>query len=429
LFHDRLEQSLLRSKRYGEALVGVLFLDLDRFKDVNDSLGHSAGDELLVRIASRLQAAVREVDTVARFGGDEFVILLENVADTEDVIRITERIQGSLEAPFQIGDRSIYTSASIGIVLCGREYTRYEEILRDADIAMYQAKGRGGGKFEIYAREMRERRLSRIKLENDLRWAIHHGELQLFYQPIVSLHTGTLMGFEALIRWNHPDLGLIFPTEFISVAEETDLILTMGRWALREACLQISEWRGVQADGLDLYMNINSSAKELLQSGYVQQVLAILDETKAEPSSLNLEVTESILIDRIDVVRDTLESLSRHGIGIQLDDFGTGYSSLSHIGRLPIDSIKIDRSFVSDMDIDQGKIEVTRSIIDMAKVMDLQVYAEGIESAWQLSMLRELGADFGQGYYICRPNEKVAIGEFIGSISIRPQVAPSAEGS
>jgi diguanylate cyclase (GGDEF)-like protein len=417
LFYDRLDQALLRSKRQGEALVGVMFLDLDQFKDVNDSLGHSAGDDLLTKIAGRLQAAIREVDTVARFGGDEFVVLVENVADTTDVTRIARRIQESLEAPFLIGKERIFTSASIGIVLCGREYTRPEEILRDADIAMYQAKEAGGAGHQIYRREMRERRLSRIKLENDLRWAVHNNELLLFFQPIISLQTEELSGFEALVRWNHPEVGLIFPAEFISVAEETDLILPIGRWALGEACCQIAKWRREPNRGNGLQINVNVSARELVQPSFLDQVMGTLEATGVLPAELNLEITESVLIEQWTMVSDILHRLSDSGIGIQLDDFGTGYSSLSQISRLPIDSMKIDRSFVSGLDADKSNLGIIRSVIEMGKQMGLRVYAEGVEAAWQLSLLRDLGADFGQGYFICRPNDREAIEAYIRSLT------------
>jgi diguanylate cyclase (GGDEF)-like protein/PAS domain S-box-containing protein len=405
LFLDRLAQVLAHSSSRDDYAFGVLFLDLDQFKIVNDSLGHNLGNDLLVAISELLEGCVRSIDTVARLGGDEFVILLEDIESLEDTIRVSDRIKQAFQASLQIGDHSIHTSASIGVVFSNGGYERPEDILRDADIAMYRAKILGKDRCVIFEPQMRKQAVARLELENDLRRALECGEFQLYYQAILSLAANQIEGFEALIRWRHPEHGILLPGEFISVAEETGLILPMGQWVLREACRQFQAWRA-NLPGVDsLYVSVNVSGKQLANPEYIHQVLEVLEETGIEPKNLRLEITESTLIENNALITDKLKILHQMGIQLYIDDFGTGYSSLSYIQHFPISTIKIDRSFVEQMsgDGDNNSSEMIQSILRFAKDMGLAAIAEGIETEQQFERLKSMLCNYGQGFYISRP--------------------------
>ncbi len=404
LFLDRLGQSMERARRQG-SVSAVLFVDLDRFKLVNDSLGHEAGDRFLAAIASRLERSVRTVDTVARvnsevtvarIGGDEFTILLEHVKHASDAIRVAERIQHCLKQPFELDGRHLFTSASIGIATSETAYSNAQDLLRDADTAMYRAKALGKARCEVFDVRMREAAIARLALETDLRRAIERNEFELHYQPIISLATGKLAGFEALVRWRHPERGLVSPEHFIGVAEETGLIVPLGSWVLHRACTQMSEWHRAHPSSDALTMHVNLSARQFVHPNLATEIAEILQETGLPASSLNLEITESAVIENPESVIELLGTLKALGLRISIDDFGTGHSSLSYLHRFPIDALKIDRSFVSAMTVEQSKI--IQAIVALAQALHLEVIAEGIETLDQLSRLSQLGSDGGQGY-------------------------------
>ena len=409
LFLDRLGCSIERATRHGEAFA-VLFLDLDRFKLVNDSLGHLAGDRLLIAIAERLERSVRAVDTVARvggqhtiarLGGDEFTILLEGVKHVSDAVRVAERIQDNLKRPFQLDGHEIFTSASIGIATSETGYNAPEDLLRDADTAMYQAKALGKARCEVFDADMREQAIARLDLETDLRRAVERKEFQLHYQPIVSFKTGMLAGFEALIRWRHPSRGLVEPARFIQVAEETGLIVPIGSWVIGEACRQLRAWHVELPWTAGLSVHVNLSGKQFIQSDLADEIAAVLRETELPASNLSLEITESAIIENPTAVVAILEQLKALGVQISIDDFGTGHSSLSYLHRFPINSLKIDRSFVSSMSSEQSGI--VSAIIGLAHALKLEVIAEGVETAPHLAQLTELGCEYGQGYLFAKP--------------------------
>jgi len=408
LFLDRLERSIGRTKRHPDHLFAVLFLDLDRFKLVNDSLGHVLGDQLLVAIARRLETCVRSSDTVARFGaehtiarlgGDEFTILLDDIRHVSDAVRVADRIHQNLAVPFNLGGRDVFTSTSIGIATSATGYDTPEALMGDADTAMYRAKASGTGRCEVFDSEMRDRAVARLQLETDLRRAIERQEFRMHYQPIVSLATSRITGFEGLVRWQHPDLGLVAPEQFISVAEETGSIIPIGLWVLREACRQMSAWHSTGYAHPPLTISINLSSKHFIESDLADQVDRILRESGLAASSLNVEITESTMMENTERVSATLRELTALGVRLAIDDFGTGYSSLSYVHRFPINSLKIDRSFVSGMGAGGERSEIVRAIVDLAHNLHLDVIAEGVETADQLAQLRAFGCDHGQGFF------------------------------
>jgi diguanylate cyclase (GGDEF)-like protein len=403
LFLDRLSQAIERSNRQGDYTFGVLFLDLDQFKIVNDSLGHTTGDELLISTAKLLESCIRTVDTVARLGGDEFVILLDDLNNLDQAIQVAERIQTALQSPFTLGDKSLYTSTSIGIVYSERGYERPEDALRDADIAMYQAKSQGKSRFIVFEPEMLKEAVARLELESDLRRASERGDFQLYYQPILTLAENKLAGFEALLRWNHPKQGFIPPADFIPVAEETGLIIPIGRWVLREACRQMQSWQTRFPASQDFYVSVNISARQLVDPGFTNQVLATLQESGLEARRLCLEITESTLMENNGVCEAAIRDLRKGGIEVFIDDFGTGYSSLSYIQRFPVKTIKIDRSFIEQIDHEGHNSELLTSILRFALDLELEAIAEGIETSQQLAQLKSLLCCYGQGYYISKP--------------------------
>ena len=401
LLIDRLSHALTRVNRRGDYIFAVLFLDLDRFKMINDSLGHTLGDQLLVTVARRLRECVRPDDTVARLGGDEFVVLLDGVQDVEEASTIADRIQKSLMSPISLGDHEVVTSASIGIAASSRKYEHPEQILRDADLAMYRAKTLGKSRQEIFDGDMQHHMLLRFELESDLRGALDRGELSVYYQPIISISDGSVVAFEALVRWSHPERGMVPPSIFVPIAEETGLVLPIGDWILETACRQMKEWLpNLPADRL-VSMHVNLSGRQFRHPDLVENVRATLERVGLEPSRLGLEITESVVMDNAASAAERLEQLRSVGVQLQIDDFGTGYSSLSYLHRFPIDTLKIDRSFIRDMLSDRKNIEIVRSITALAHELGMRVIAEGVETADQLAQLRELGCERAQGHFFC----------------------------
>jgi diguanylate cyclase (GGDEF)-like protein/PAS domain S-box-containing protein len=412
LFIDRVGRLVKHTKRRKDQLFAVLFLDLDGFKMINDSMGHQIGDQLLLGVASRLEKCLRVSDTVARLGetftvarlgGDEFTVLLDDIKDPGDAKRAAERMMKALASPFILGGKEVFTSVSIGIALSNPAYEQAEDVLRDADTAMYRAKSLGKGRYEVFDADMRARVMARLQLETDLRHALERGEFRNFYQPIVALASGDIAGFEALLRWQHPTRGLLAPIEFIPVAEETGLIRELGWWNLREACRQISVWRASFIAHPYLTISVNLSAKQFLQPNLVEDIRKLLVELEVPPEALRLEITESTVMADPSAAVEMLEKIKSLGIHLAIDDFGTGYSSLSYLHRFPLDTLKIDRSFISGMG-DQGEgIEIARTILPMANNLRLDVVAEGIETVQQVSLLKKLQCKYGQGYYFSRP--------------------------
>ena len=399
LFMDRLGVAIERNKRGGAGGFAVLFLDFDRFKLINDSLGHTVGDALLVALSKRLEGCVRPGDTVARLGGDEFTILLE-IDAVEGAERTAERIQKALSTPFVLAGHTLHSSASIGIVSHDVGHSRPEDVLRDADIAMYRAKALGRAGYQVFTREMRARAASLLTLENDLRGAIRKGELAVHYQPIVSVETGLPVGFEALARWTHPAHGSVSPAEFIPIAEEAGLIVELDRWVLRQACGQVRAWQEAFPGLPPLSLSVNVSGQGFARADLVERVSSILRDTGFDPRSLKLELTESVLMGSVNANFERLRAL---GVALHIDDFGTGYSSLSYLQRFPVDMLKIDRSFVQAMAERPESAELVRTITMMAKNLNLKVTAEGVETSEQLEHLRALGCEYGQGYLFAKP--------------------------
>ena len=398
LFTDRLDRALERAKRRDDFTVAILFLDLDRFKVVNDSLGHMTGDQLLIGVARRLESSMRRVDTVARLGGDEFVVLLEDIEDISEATQSAERIQAQLREPFILDESEVFTSASIGIAASTTEYSRAEDIIRDADIAMYRAKSTGKARYELFDKAMLGRAVELLQLETDLRKAVDREEFRMYYQPIVSLESGDVVGFEALIRWMHPARGLTFPDAFLPLAEETGLSLILGNWILREACNQLKSWQKSSALGSDLWVSVNLSSRQLLQPDLSKVVAQTLAEAQIVPRSLQLEVTEGIIMDDPEAATAVLVNLRALGVRLPIDDFGTGYSSLAYLHRFPISSLKIDKSFVKDVDSGGEDEVIVRTIVNLAHNLGMDVIAEGIETEEQLESLKALGCEFGQGF-------------------------------
>lgn len=395
---ERLELAINRAKCLENHRFAVLFLDLDRFKVINDSLGHLAGDQLLITIAQRLRTTVRSVDLVARLGGDEFVILLEEIQDIQEALHVTERIFSALQTPIRIEERDVYTYASIGIVLGTKEYAEASHLLRDADIAMYRAKTNGKGRYEIFNPAMHTQALKHLQLENDLRRAIDSQEFVLHYQPIVALDTGCLVGFEALIRWQHPTQGLKSPGEFIAVAEETGLITKLDYWGLWTACNQLASWQSSFPELCGLKVSVNLSALDLRRADLLDEIDRVLAQTRLRTECLTLEITESMLIDDPESTIQLLDQIKERGVQISIDDFGTGYSSLNYLHRLPIDSLKVDRCFVNQIQSGNRDRQIVETIVALSEQLELNTIAEGIETQAQLERLRELGYKFGQGF-------------------------------
>jgi len=404
-FVDSLRDALRRSLASGSP-VGILFLDLDHFKLINDSIGHHAGDQLLQAVAPRLRAHLRPGDIVARFGGDEFGILVDRLTDEDEALAIADRVAGAFKEPYSMGGADHFVTASIGIAVArsaGREPVDAELLIRDADAAMYRAKERGRGRCEVFDAEMRARAVRRLEIERELRHALERDELELRYQPVVALGSGEIVGLEALVRWNHPERGLLDPKEFVSIAEDSGMIEAIGRWVQETACRQALGWHELRPDKRPLDVAVNLSARQVAHRDLAELVHEILTRTGLEPVNLRLEVTESALVDESAGATTTLEMLSEIGVGLVLDDFGTGYSSLAYLNRFPFDALKIDRSFVDGLGVEQERTAIVEAVIGMARALSLDAIAEGVENEAQLSELRRLGCDYAQGHLFSRP--------------------------
>lgn len=405
LFMDRLRLATERTRRRKDQIYAVLFLDLDGFKSINDSLGHIVGDQLLIQISRRMKACLRTTDTIARLGGDEFTILLEDLSEERESLRIVARLQKELALPFKLGANEIQVTASIGVTWSNPKYQRPEEILRDADAAMYGAKASGKACYQLFATDRHASQLDAGNLGDDLDEAVERGELLLHYQPIVSLESGKLYAFEALVRWRHPQRGLILPSDFIPLAEQRGSILKIGTWAIREACHQLKRWQDRFGLHSSLAVTVNLSSKEFMQANLIDQVIEILQNTGVDPRALKLEITESIVMENIGNAAVLLQQLRALGIELIVDDFGTGYSSLSYLHRLPISSLKIDKSFVQGMVDKREHAEIAKTIITLARSLGIRVVAEGVETFEQLVALRQLKCDAGQGFFFSKPAE------------------------
>ena len=409
LFMDRLGLAIAHAKRRLSYTYAVLFIDLARFKNINDSLGHGAGDELLIAVARRLASCLRPGDTVARLGGDEFTILLDEVTDVDHATQVAQRMHREMAQPFRIQGHEVYVTLSLGITVgAGGDYDRPEDVLRDADTAMYGAKSSGKARDAVFDREMHDRAVALLQLETDLRRAVERCEFEIHYQPIVSLTTGEIDAFEALLRWRHPWRGLLMPDSFVPVAEETGLVVPIGWWVLREACQQIADWHVLPGACKPLAVTVNLSGKQFLQADLVERVQEILHNSGLDPRCLRLEITESTIMSKAEEAIEKLQGLRNLGIKVYIDDFGTGYSSLSYLHRLPVDALKIDRSFVSEMCHREDRSEIVGTIVTLARNLRIDVAAEGIETAEQVSRLRILSCHFGQGYFFSRPLGRVA---------------------
>ncbi|MEX2658443.1 MAG: EAL domain-containing protein [Acidimicrobiales bacterium] len=413
LLLDRIGQAL--SRRQPSGSVAALFLDLDRFKVVNDSLGHEVGDELIVSIAHRLRSVVRPSDTVARLGGDEFVVLCEGVGDPQDVIALSERIEAAVATPVNVGARGVdvVVAVSVGVVIADDNHVRPDDLLRDADTAMYRAKQRGGSRHEVFDDSFRVEAVGRLQVENELRHAIEDDRVRVHYQPIVDLTTGRISGVEALVRYEDPAGGLVQPVEFLTVAEESGLIVPLGARVLDEACRQAVRWR--REGGYLLQMSVNLSARQLTRPGFVDVVEKTLLEHGLEPGTLSLEITESALMDAALSNPNLLEGLKAAGPRLGIDDFGTGYSSLTYLRRFPVDFIKIDRTFVDGLGKDAGDTAIVKAVIGLGTALGLMTIAEGVETSQHLSVLRELGCDLAQGFHFARPLPADALTELLAS--------------
>ena len=432
LFLDRLQHALTLSKKRSNYKFAVLLIDVDEFKIINDSLGHTAGDELLIQIGQRLKDSVRQVDTVsrprasevlgrptnddtlARLGGDEFTILLDDIRDPIEAVRVAERVQAELATPFVVNHQEIVISASIGIASSTSPHTQAEDLLRDADIAMYRAKRAGKARCEVSDTAMHANAVKRLRLETDLRKALDQGEFRVYYQPIVSLQTGKITGFEALTRWQRPE-GILPPIEFIAVAEEIGLIIPMNRQLLREACQHLRSWQSEFPSSPPLTMSVNITSREFAQPDLASEIRKSLEQTGVDPGCLQLEITETIAMGDAEKSGHVLAQLKATGIGLSIDDFGTGYSSLSRLRRIPVDTLKIDRAFISHMDSDPESREIVRIIIMLAHNLGLKVVAEGAETEEHINLLKQLNCEMAQGYFFSRPADDQAMAKLLVS--------------
>jgi diguanylate cyclase (GGDEF)-like protein/PAS domain S-box-containing protein len=423
LFLDRLSVALAALRRSPEQRFAVLFLDLDRFKTVNDSLGHGVGDRLLLAIGRRIEELTRPIDTVARLGGDEFALIAGRVADGAAAAHVAERLQRGLAVPFLIGEHEVYVTASIGIALPDEETADAERLLRDADLAMYRAKASGRGCYEVFDLELHHAAVALLKLETELRRAVAQGDFVMHYQPIVALSSGSIVGFEALTRWRHPVRGLVPPAHFIGLAEETGLVVPLGWLVLENASRQAHEWQQRFPQDPPLFMSVNVSGKLFAQDGAVEQVLQILEKSRLAPECLRLEVTESVVLDHGEAVMERLRQLRQMGVQLSIDDFGTGYSSLSYLQRFRYDELKIDRSFVRDLAFEDSRV-IVETILQLASHLGIGVVAEGVETAEQLAHLQQLGCPLGQGFWFARPLDSDGAGALLGAGLVLPNPAP-----
>jgi diguanylate cyclase (GGDEF)-like protein len=421
LYMDRLAAALARAAGARHACA-VLLLDLDGFKHLNDSLGHDHGDRLLVSVARRLRRCLRGEDTVARLGGDEFAILLEEVGDLSEALRVAERVAAALRVPVQLAEQEVFAGASIGIALSSSADDRPEDLLRFADVAMYRAKETGKGCYEVFYPGMHEQALERLRVETDLRRGLEREEFRVHYQPIVAVESSRIVEVEALLRWEHPERGLVPPGEFIPLAEETGLIVPLGRWVLREACRQARHWHEAHPHHPPLAMSVNLSSRQLRQPGLVDDIAAALRETGLAPQYLQLEITEHVVMGNAPAMVSRLRRLKDLGVRLAIDDFGTGYSSLSYLKRFPVDTLKIDKAFVGDLGAAAGGEDaaIVQAVLSLAHTLGLAVTAEGAETAAALDRLRALGCDLAQGYHIARPLPPAAFAAFLAERAAPP---------
>ncbi|PJA24791.1 MAG: hypothetical protein COX57_06590, partial [Alphaproteobacteria bacterium CG_4_10_14_0_2_um_filter_63_37] len=418
LLTDRMHQAIARARRSGE-LLGVLFLDLDNFKTINDSLGHEIGDQILCQVGHRLTMCLRDIDTVSRQGGDEFVILLDGIPNADETARLAERILVVLAEPIQIQGLELSITPSIGITLYPNDGHNPSQLIRNADAAMYQAKQSGRNNFQFFTQDLNQRAFARLALENALRRAVERAEFAVYYQPLVDLKTGQISGMEALLRWHHPERGVLAPGEFIQVAEESGVIVPLGMWVLREACRQLQQWR---KEGLPpLLMAVNLSGLQLRQPHLAEEVKKALEAYDIEPHWLELELTESVLVREGGGPQEILGKLKTMGVKLAIDDFGTRYSSLAYLKRFAIDRIKIDRSFIQDLPGDEENAAIVRAIVSMAHSLRLEVLAEGIETQGQLNFVRREGCDAAQGYLFSRPLPAAEAGALL---TTQPRLIP-----
>jgi diguanylate cyclase (GGDEF)-like protein len=401
---DRLQHVITASRRRpATPSYAVFFLDLDRFKIINDSLGHIIGDQLLIVVGRKLVDCIRPGDTIARLGGDEFAILLENITDPAYTVTVAERIRGKLDRPLDIKGHEVFTSISIGIALGSENYERPEQVLRDADVAMYEAKGRGNASYEIFDTKMHANTLNRLQLVADLRGAVEHKELTLYYQPIIDLKTQQLTGFEALVRWNHPTRGLIYPMEFIPLAEEQGLIYQVGSWILHEACSQLKLLQVRYPAQPPLSMSINISSRQFSQQDFVGLLSGIIAEMGVDPRTVILEITESMIMKNVEAAVETMKRLRAMGVQLHIDDFGTGHSSLSYLQLFPVSALKIDRSFINKLTVSGDNQEIITYMVSLAESLNIDVIAEGVEMEHQLAKIQNLHCGYGQGFLFARP--------------------------
>jgi diguanylate cyclase (GGDEF)-like protein len=408
LLMKRLNQVIGRSQTNSSYQFAVLFIDLDRFKIINDSLGHMVGDQFLITITHRLQHCLRSHDVVARLGGDEFTVLIENMHESAEATQVAERILAALCKPLSLQGHMLFPSASIGIVIGSSLYQDATDLLRDADLAMYKAKGTGRACYAMFTTDLHTRTFKVLQIESDLRQALEQKEFALHYQPIVSLRTGYLIGFEALLRWQHPQNGFVAPCEFIGISEETGFIIPLGEWVLQEACRQLYAWHQSFPEYRDLIVSVNLSSKQLREPKLIDRIDRILEETGLEGRFLKLELTESMLVDDVEMVIQTLTNIRARQIQLSIDDFGTGYSSLSYLPRFPINTLKIDRSFVNRMTSDAESLEIVRAITMLGQSIGIEVIAEGIETQQQLLELQTIGCEFGQGYWFSKAVDRIS---------------------
>lgn len=422
LFKDRLEHALAQAHRTN-ARIALLFLDLDRFKAVNDSLGHTIGDRMLVEVAHRLQIAMRESDTIARYGGDEFVALAPNVRSPEDVAHIAQKLLEILEMPFQIEEHELHTSTSIGVVMYPEDGESAETLLKNADTALFAAKEAGRDRFQFFTRSMNDEAVQRLEIETALRRAVHRDEFVLYYQAQTDLKTGRIASIEALLRWRHPNRGMLSGGEFIEIAEQSNLIVQIGRWVVREACRQSRAWRLAGVPVVPLAVNI--SAAQFVQQNFADMVGDAMREFEIEPGQIDIELTESTVMKHVDMAIATLDALKRLGIGLLIDDFGKGYSSLSYLQKFPIDTLKIDQSFVQDAPENPNDASIVEAIIDMARRLHLKTIAEGVETREQYRFLKDRGCDVAQGYLINRPQSAADIEPLLRAGAFDPDAHPA----
>jgi diguanylate cyclase (GGDEF)-like protein/PAS domain S-box-containing protein len=412
LLMDRLERSLKRIQRQQKCSFAVVALDVDGLKMINDSLGYVVADQLLIQVSRRVQGCLSSQDTVAHCGNDDFVLLIEDIKDARNATIAAARVLREMEQPFQLDGQTVYVTATAGITLGTRDYTRPEELLRDASTALHRAKAAGKGRCEIFDRDMRAAAVARLRLESDFRKAFEQQEFRVHYQPIVCLNTGRLSGFEALVRWQRPD-ELVLPGDFIALAESADLIVPLEDFVIRSACAQVAKWQAEQDTADQLTLNVNLSAKHYSQADLVKKVKEILRSTGLSPKNLCLEITESALMENTDTIAETLSGIRGLEVQVHMDDFGTGYSSLSYLHRFPIDTLKIDRSFVGNLGMSEETWKIVQAILHLAQNLGIEVIAEGIENLMQLRMLQSLGCQYGQGYYFSKPLDPREIGSLL----------------